>query len=217
MKNLLLFLKKPTEARSASVIDVFVAILLFFTVPILLSICLFSLFDSVITNTPKVTYSDVGLTHFRLALIVLIEEFAFRLPLKYNWSNSLISSMALSFLLVPMCFNISKVPIYLFVVIFLLFASLLFALQFVLFKRATFPFPFYFFAVLFGGLHCINLSFESIDLIACLYAFLYSFDKIIGGLLLGYLRIQTCLLLTFVVHLLYDFLPDIASFLISLV
>ena len=217
MKHLLLFIKTPSETRTASLIDIIVAVLLYFTVPIVLSICLFSIFDLVITKTPAVTYSNGDSTFFRLALLVFIEELAFRLPLKHKWFNHLVSSLALSVLLGPLFIDMSRFPGYLFVIIIILFAGLFFLLQFILFKRVKYPFIFYVFAVLFGGLHSLNLSFESIDFIACLYGFLYCFDKIISGVLLGYLRIQTCLLLSFVVHLLYDFLPDIAEYLLSLI
>ena len=207
MKLFLQYLKHPTIERSSRPIDIIVGVVLYFLIPPIVSIALFSLFDHLPMEPASGTLRPSQPNVIGLVVSILLEEVAFRLPLKNTLVNRVLSSLALSLLLVRLFF-ISICPTVVMCVAVLLFiASLLFVLQSMMYRHLSFHIMFYIFAFAFGLLHIVRIDFSVVCLSSILYGFFYCLDKIVGGIILGYLRIQVNLLFVITLHLVYDLLP----------
>lgn len=207
MKNLVKYLRHPADEKSARPRDIIVATVLYFVIPPAVFILLFFLYDKLPLGTTSGQFKSSHFNAFGLFVSVILEELAFRLPLKDKHACRIVSSLALSALLArlflaPFCRTVLAC-----IAIIVLLAALIYLLQMLLHKYLNFPSIFYLSAVVFGLLHLVRLDFGAICFASILYGLFYCFDKFLGGILLGYLRVQANIYLVIIIHLLYDFAP----------
>lgn len=210
MKNLFLFLRCPSTTQSKANVSIIISTILYFIVPLLLSTVLF-IISELQGNNSLIRIAPVDHNIYKLFIAVILEEISFRLPLKDKIVYRVLSSLALSTIL-GQVFFFSSTRLLLRIILVLVIAGFLFLLQEWMFKYLSYPIIFYLYAAAFGLLHLANLGFISFGISSLLIGFFYCFEKTIGGILLGYLRIQVGILMPIIIHILYDLLPFIMEF-----
>ena len=209
MKKLIEYLRHPSTEKTAGIKDIVVATIFYFVIPPAISILLFFLYDKLpVVSSP----GEFRPSHFNalgLFATVILEELAFRLPLKDRLALRIVSSLALSALLTRLFFASLCSTVVACVAIIILLAVLFYLLHALLHKRLGFLAIFYLSAAVFGLLHLVKQDFNALCFASILYGLFYCFDKFLGGVLLGYLRIQVNIFVVIILHLIYDFAPFI--------
>lgn len=217
MKNLIEYLKHPSKEKTAGTKDIVIATIMYFVVPPVISILLFFLYSKLPVDSSPAAFQSSRFNALGLFVTVILEELAFRLPLKDKLPFRILSSLALSALLVRLFLSPFCTTVLACIAIIVLLATLIYLLQMLLHKHLSFPAVFYLTAVVFGLLHLVRLDFNTLCFASILYGLFYCFDKFLGGLLLGYLRIQTNIFWVIILHLLYDFAPFALEYALNLI
>ena len=188
---------------------------LYFVVPPLLSSIVFVI-SELCGGSSLIRLAPVNPHFYKLFIVVILEEISFRLPLRDKTVYRVLSSLALSTILGQLFF-FSSTRLLLCLILVLIIAGALFLLEELMFKYVSFPIIFYLSAVAFGLFHLVNLGFNSLGISSLLLGFMYCFDKTLGGILLGYLRIQVNIFYVIILHLLYDLAPFALEHMVNLI
>lgn len=205
MKDFFRFLAHPTQDKTASPRDVAFASLLYFILgPVI--IVSGALIQWKVFNGEGPALGDrSAMTFGYLCFGVLVEELSFRVPLRNNLPARILASIGVGFVVSRIflghIFGCSRLVSLIAVVP--LAVLMFFALD-AMHKHLKFPVIFYLLALLFGLAHICNLTFDSFSLATVWFVFYYTFDKFCSGAILGYIRVQTNIVLPYILHLALD-------------
>ena len=205
MKDFFRFLAHPTQEKTAKPRDLAFASVLYFLVGPVICVAGALVQAFALGGEGPAMASRTDMTFVYLCFGVLMEELAFRMPLRNHLPARILSSLALGFVVSRIFFGhlFASKWIAMLVVGTPLAVPIFFALG-AMHKQLKFPLIFYFFALLFGLAHLSNLTFDSFSLATLWFVFYYTLDKFCSGAILGYLRVQTNLLLPYLLHLALD-------------
>ena len=212
MKNLVEYLRLPSIEKTAGTKDIVVATILYFVIPPAISILLFFLYDKLHIASSSVEFRQSHFNAIGLFVTVILEELVFRLPLKDKLAFRIVSSLALAALLTRLFLASLCTTVVACIAIIILLAAQVYLVQVLMHKHLSFPVIFYLSATVFGLLHLVNLDFNALCFASIIYGLFYCFDKFLGGVLLGYLRVQVNIIMVIIIHLLYDFAPFALEF-----
>lgn len=224
MKKLFAYFKHPIESiakeDSASIGSI---ILFYFLIQglFILSVIPFVI-AGILPENEISNLKELGLPFWVIAFIPpILEELAFRFSLKRRRINFIVSFVVVCWFLLPKIIpvfpNLIYSPQYFWlrlsisVVLGLLLGYFLTPVL----QKIRFEVVFYVFAFLFGFLHIFNYAIQITSLIFVLYILIYLLNKVVIGMLLGYIRVRYTIFGSIVVHLLNNFIPLLLVYYVS--
>lgn len=199
MITMLKSLIHPTYSRAASKHILFAAILYFVISPIF-AVATFALFDTLgfERNLPELRDRAA----FSLIYSAIIEELAFRLPIKYSKTAILLSSFAFAIICTP---YLMPTRVFLFDIFLIIGLSLIFIfIESFIHNYFSLSFTFYFYTVLFSVLHLLNISYTSLTYCVILFEILYCISKMFDGMILGYIRLKSNIIISILLHIAFN-------------
>lgn len=213
MKKIFAYFKHPTESiakeDSASIKSLVLFYFLIIGIYILTAIP-FAV-AGIIPENKLNHIEEFGIPFFVIAFLPpVLEELAFRLSLKRNRINLMISLMVLAWFISAKTISVSVYSMQYLLIRLTISISVGSFLGYFLFqcvKKVRFVLIFYFFAFLFGFIHILNYAGQITSFAIVLYVIIYLLNKVAMGMFLGYIRVRYNILVSIAVHFLNNFLP----------
>lgn len=202
-----IFCPRETVTSKRNLAELLVLCVAFFLYNVLMAIGTYFVITVILNSSmPIMRHGSTTFSRFFFIFPCLLEEVAFRLPLVRNETNILISLVAFSFYLASFITYTSFFSTELIiprVILTLLMGTVLFVLLNKRMLKVNYTLYFYSICVTFASFHLLNLP--SWNLPVVIYSMSLFISKLIGGIMLGYLRIKYGIWSSLSLHLLYNY------------
>lgn len=219
MKKIFAYFKHPTESigkeDSASIWSLIWFYILMQGVSLLI-ITPFSIAGIAPEGTLLDDIKSLGIPFLVLAFLPpILEELTFRLSLRRNRLNFMISFAVLTWVISSKIISTtiySTQYLWIRIAISLVIGLILGYLLTQPLQKVRFGVLFYVFAFLFGFLHIFNYAGQITSFAIALYVLIYLLNKVAAGMFFGYIRVRYTIFASITVHFLNNFFPLAAAY-----